>query len=61
MNGLRPGEVIPITAYRGNRKMEFHVKLGVAGQSGADESARNQAPEGSAVHAALYRVFQGGN
>lgn len=61
MDGLRPGEVITITAYRGNRKMEFHVKLGVAGQSGPDESARNQRPGGSAVHAALYRVFHGGN
>lgn len=59
MDGLRPGEVIPITAYRGQRKMIFHVKLGVAGQNGPVESARNDVPSSSAVHAAVYRMLHG--
>ena len=59
MNGLRPGETITITAYRGNRKMVFHVKLGVAGQSGSEEDASNQMRKERGVHAALYRTAGG--
>ncbi len=61
MDGLQPGEVIPITVYRGNRKMVLHVKLGVAGENGPEETASNRAPGANAIHAALYRVFHGGS
>lgn len=61
MDGLRPGDVIPITVYRGKRKMVFHVKLGVAGRNGPEETAQSNLPARSAVHAALYRVIHGGN
>jgi S1-C subfamily serine protease len=61
MDGLQPGETIPITVYRGNRKLVLHVKLGVAGENGPEETASNNMPNASAVHAALYRVFHGGD
>ncbi|MCL5262714.1 MAG: trypsin-like peptidase domain-containing protein [Acidobacteria bacterium] len=60
MDGLRPGETITITAYRGSRKMIFHVKLGVAGENGPEETAQNRVPAQSVVHAALYHVFHAG-
>lgn len=60
MDGLRPGDVIPITVYRGQRKLVLHVKLGVAGQNGPEMTAANRMPSGSAIHAAMYHVFGGG-
>ncbi len=59
MNGLRPGETIPITVYRGNHKMVFHVKLGLASEKGPEETARNSMPAASAVHKALEHAFSG--
>lgn len=61
MDGLRPGETVAITAYRGGHKMVFHVKLGVANDNGPAESAQNDMPSQSAIHAAMYHVFHGGD